>query len=90
MALSTILAEGTGAAVSTDVIVLAGASVRVGIFSATRLAPEAVATVFIVTPGVPNPLINLNAVVEQTQFVGPGTIRVSRPQGPTLGVFLEA
>lgn len=92
MAQSTILAAGTTAATSTDVVVAAGASVTVGLFAATELTLQAgaVLTVMIDTPGADNIVQVLDNTQRQVQLFGPGTFRVKRPVTPAaFGVFLE-
>lgn len=94
MAQSTILAAGNTSATSTDVVVAAGVTVAIGIFSATAdTVPAAVVfTVFQDTPGADNTLAQLNNNYRALAIVGPGTFRVSRPAytGAAFGVFLEA
>lgn len=92
MAQSTILASGTAAAVSSDIIVGAGSVVTVSIFSA---APgESLASrgfdVLQVTPGADNLIGSLNETARTIQLAGPGTYRVARPVLETaFGVSLD-
>lgn len=94
MAQSTILAPGNTAATSTDVVVAAGATVVVGIFSAANdaLVPQVYFTVFQDTPGADNTAALLNNNYRALAIVGPGTFRIARPAytGTAFGVFLEA
>lgn len=94
MAQSTILAAGTTEATSTDVAVAAGASVWVGIFSASgdTLPVQVSMIVFQDTPGADNALAFLNNNNRSVRLLGPGTFRITRPAytGPSFGVFLEA
>lgn len=94
MAQSTILAAGNTDATSTDVVVAAGASVWVGIFSASADALLA-GNNFLVqqdTPGADNTLALLNTNARSMRLFGPGTFRVTRTAytGTAFGVFLEA
>jgi len=92
MAQSTILASGTTAADSTDIVVAAGDSVTVGVFSASGgdyLSADF--SVRQVTPGALITLGQLNSQYRSTQLNGPGTFKVSRPVLTTaFGVFLDA
>lgn len=92
MTQSTILASGTTAAPSTDVVVAAGAVVKVAIFSAdpgASMAGNACAVVD-VTPGAPNWVGDLNQSQRSMHLNGPGTFRVVRPVLPVaFGVCLD-
>ena len=93
MAQSTILASGTTAATSTDIAVIAGAVVTVGIFSANPGASLAGRgfDVFHVTPGATNVIGYLDESCRSIQLNGPGTFNVGRPVLTTaFGVFLDA
>lgn len=93
MTQSTILAPGVSADPSTDVVVAAGATVTVGIFSATpsALAPGDEFSIKQLTPGEPNYLGALSNSYRTTQLSGPGTFRIDRPAltGPAFGVFKD-
>ena len=93
MTISTILAPGLAAAASADVVVLAGETVTVGIFSAVAgaLRPGDEFSVTQITPGAENYLGSLGNQPRSTQLVGPGTFRVNRPllAGLAFGVFKE-
>lgn len=93
MTQSTILASGTTAATSTNVVVSAGAIVTVGIFSTDPGASLAGrgCNVFQVTPGATNLIGYLDETCRSVQLNGPGTFNVSRPVLATaFGVFLDA
>jgi hypothetical protein len=94
MAQSTILAAGVTAATSTDVVVAAGASVLIGVFSGAGLSLPFGLTfsVLVDTPDADNVVDQLSNTRKQIQIFGPGTFRVSRPAytGDAFGVFLEA
>lgn len=92
MTQSTILAAGTTAATSSDVIVAAGAVVTVGIFASSGAIPDGVTcSIFIDTPGADALLHErLDANQPSVQLTGPGTFRVCRPVTSTsIGVFSE-
>lgn len=94
MTQSTVLAAGITAATSTDIVVAAGATVVVGIFSAAADAVPA-GLVFGIdqdTPGADNTIGYLGGAQRQVSLAGPGTFRVKRPAytGTAFGVFLEA
>lgn len=93
MTQSTILASGTTAATSTDIVVAAGAIVTVGIFSANpgaSLAGRGL-EVLQVTPAADNLVTVLDETQRSTQLNGPGTFKVARPVLATaFGVFLDA
>ncbi|SDO72673.1 hypothetical protein SAMN04487957_110138 [Halomonas shengliensis] len=93
MAQATVLAAGTTAATSTDIVVAAGESVTVGIFSAAA-APVPAGAGFTVaqdTPGADNIVARLGQQQRATVLAGPGTYRVSRQAytGEAFGVFTE-
>lgn len=93
MAQATILAAGTTAAASTDIVVAAGALVTVGIFAAaTVLEKGQRAIVYLDTPGADVQVAELNMDKPSTVISGPGTFRVRRPAltGTGIGVFTEA
>ena len=92
MAQSTILASGTTAASSTDIVVAAGDVVTVGIFSASSgdLLSSALA-VQQVTPGALLTIGQLDSFTRSVQISGPGTFKVARPVLTTaFGVFKDA
>jgi hypothetical protein len=89
---STILAAGTTAATSTDIVLAAGDTATVGIFAATAIPLPAGEqfTVVQVTPGAANYVGMLTNNERSVQIVGPGTFQVKRPvTTAAFGVFLE-
>ena len=94
MAQTIILAPGSSAATSTDIVVPAGDVVTVGIYTAiAAVAPTGARfSVMQGTPGADNVLASLNNYSRTTALVGPGTYRVQRPAyaGTGFGVFTEA
>lgn len=92
MTQSTILASGTTAAPSTDIVVAAGAVVKVAIFSANPGASLAGRGFDVqeVTPGAPNLIGTLDETKRSTLLYGPGTFRVVRQALVTaFGVCLD-
>jgi hypothetical protein len=93
MTQSTVLAAGTTADASTDIVVAAGSVVTVGIFAATAadLPIEAIFDVMQDTPGADNVAARLHQANRTTVLSGPGTFRVKRPAytGSAFGVFVE-
>lgn len=97
MTQSTILATGTTAATSTDIVIAAGATVTVGIFCAAPDVPVGLGwepiefSVLEKTPGADNKIDTLNYGKKAIVLSGPGTYRVSRPAytGSPFGVFVE-
>lgn len=93
MAQSTILAAGNTSATSTDVVVAAGSSVKVGIFATNnwKLPREALFNVCEDTPGADNIIATLRDKEREFVIAGPGTYRVTRNAytGRAFGVFLE-
>ena len=92
MTQSTILASGTTAAPSTDIVVAANAVVKVAIFSADPGASMAgnACAVLDLTPGAPNWVGDLNQNQRSMHLNGPGTFRVVRPVLPVaFGVCLD-
>lgn len=93
MAQNTILAAGTTAATSTDVVVAAGATVSIGIFTsdAAGIPGNHSVTVFMDTPSQDVPLFQLNGKEPVKAVSGPGTFRAKRGLGLTtsIGVFTE-
>lgn len=93
MAQSTILAPGLTAATSADVVLAAGESCAVGVYSAVLLeVPSVPMRVFMDTPGADNLIATLGASNMQVQLQGPGTFRVVRYEmiGTPFGVFKES
>lgn len=90
---STVLAAGVTAATSSDIVVAAGATVTVGIFSSEAdLAPAwLVFGIEQITPGASNSIGTLDGTKRQVVLAGPGTFRVRRPAYPAtaFGVFIE-
>ena len=97
MTQSTILATGTTAATSTDIVIAAGAVVTVGIFCAAPDVPTGLGwepiefSVLEKTPGADNKIDTLNYGKKAIVLSGPGTYRVARPAytGSPFGVFVE-
>lgn len=94
MAQATVLAADVTAAVSTDIVVAAGAVVTVGLFSASagRLPEGTVLAVEQDTPGADSVVDYLHNHKRTAVLSGPGTFRVRRPAytGTAFGVFTEA
>ena len=92
MAQTTILASGTTAATSTDIVLAAGATAVVGIFSVNpgaTLNDNALAVMH-VTPGALNYIGALDQTNRSMLINGPGTFRVVRPVLPVaFGVCLD-
>lgn len=93
MTQSTVLAAGNSAASSSDIVIAAGATVTVGIFSAVAdsVPLGLVFGIDQVTPGASNTIGCLDGLKRQVMLSGPGTFRVKRPAytGTAFGVFLE-
>lgn len=93
MAQTTILAAGTTAATSTDVVVANGASVTIGIFTASAAGipgNEGVA-VYIDTPGADMVEVELTGKRPTRVISGPGTFRAKRGVTVTsIGVYTES
>lgn len=92
---STILTEGTTLATSADVVLAAGESCNVGLFSTTPNAQVSQQVrVMMDTPGADNLVAVLSTSNMQLQLSGPGTFRVVREAAPAgaaaFGVFKEA
>lgn len=90
---STMLAAGITAATSSDIVVAAGATVTVGIFSAVadQMPGWLAFTIDQVTPGASNSIGSLDGTRRQIVLAGPGTFRVNRPAytQTAFGVFIE-
>lgn len=91
MAQATILASGTTAATSSDVVIAAGSVKTVGMFAASGAIPGAISvTVMIDTPGADAVIGYLTPDKPAMVVAGPGTFRVVRALVPTaVGVFTE-
>lgn len=90
MAQATILAAGTTAATSDDIVIASGASKTVGIFAAGAMGHIGFLQVMIDTPGADREIGKLTAKAPVMSLSGPGTFRVVRPAVPTaVGVFTE-
>jgi hypothetical protein len=89
---TTILASGTTAGTSTDIVIAAGSAVNVAIFSTDPGATLAGngCDVQHVTPGALNWVGSLNQSTRSMLLQGPGTYRVARPVLPVaFGVCLD-
>lgn len=92
MAQNTVLAAGTTAATSTDIVVAAGASVTVGLFVATGdfAVSGPVAEVLGDTPGADIRVALLSMDRPVTVISGPGTFRVKRlATSQAIGIYTE-
>ena len=92
MTQSTILAAGTAAATSSDVVIAAGAVVTVGIFASSGAIPDGVVcSILQDTPGADVLLHDrLDANQPSAQITGPGTFRIARPvTSVAIGAFSE-
>lgn len=93
MTQTSILAPGNTTAVSADIVVPAGMSVTIGLYSAAPgFLPCSVPFVITQdTPGADNYVTSLRQDARSTVLSGPGTYRVSRPaySGDAFGVFME-
>lgn len=93
MTQSTILASGNTDATSTDVVLAAGESCTLGLFSATPGAQVTqLVKVVMATPGADNFVARLSSENMQVQVSGPGTFRVVRKAqagATSFGVFKE-
>lgn len=80
MAQTTILAAGTGAASSSNVVITATAPITVGLFTASGTIPPAVGLqVRNITPGAAGMVASLDINRPAITLTGPGTYRVDRP-----------
>lgn len=89
---STILALGNAAAISADIVLAAGSTATVGIFSDTALPQFGNLQVRMATPGVDNFIGNLDKANPARVIAGPGTYRVARTDSAganNFGAFLE-
>lgn len=93
MTRSTAMDAGITAETTTDIVVAAGSSVTVGIFSAVADSVPLGLTFGIdqLTPGASNTIGCLDGSRRQVVLAGPGTFRVKRPAytGTPFGVFVE-
>lgn len=92
MTQTSILAPGTVAATSSDVVVPAGETVTVGLyFDAATAAPVAMQMhIYQATPGADNLVATLGNYNRSTVLVGPGTFRIKRPANSApFGAFSE-
>ena len=92
MAQTTVLAAGTTAATSSDIVVAAGASVTVGLFTADAggIPGNTSAQVYIDTPGSDRIIETLSGNRPTAVISGPGTFRVKRGVAVvSVGVFTE-
>lgn len=78
MAQNTILATGSAAATSSDVVVAAGSVVSVGIYSAAGIPHGVSLSVMMDTPGLDTQIGELTARSPALILSGPGTYRVVR------------
>jgi len=89
----SILAPGNIAAISSEIVVSAGAVAMVGIYSASdESAPVGVQfEIKQATPGARNIVGRLYQASRSTALLGPGTFIVSRPEykGAPFGVFAD-
>ena len=81
MAQTTILASGTTAATSSNIVLAAGETALVSLFSATGFFESQWARFEIkaVTPGTTLAIGALSIAEQSVQISGPGTFTVSRP-----------
>ena len=93
MTQATILAPGNTAATSSDVVVPAGETVTVCLYSATASAVPVAMQMYVYqdTPGADNLVATLENYNRSTVLIGPGTFRIKRPDyaGAAFGAFSE-
>lgn len=93
MTQSTILAAGTSAATSSDVVVAAGETVTIGAFSADSGVPPMGArfSLWLDSPGRDVYVTTFRTWEMAVQVTGPGTYRVRRNayEGTAFGAFVE-
>lgn len=92
MAQNTILAAGTTAATSSDVVVAAGVTVTIGIFTdnAAGIPGNTGVEVYIDTPGLDRNMFGLSGARPVQLVTGPCTLRAIRPVvSVNVGVFTE-
>lgn len=93
MAQSTILAAGTSAATSSEIVVAAGATVTVGMFVASGSLPGQPLAVMQKTPGGTIRVASLTPSRPSIAISAPGTYVVTRDNntgGVSVGAFLES
>ncbi len=93
MAQTTILASGTSAATSSDIVLAQNETRTVGIFSTGSIPAYFGFDVMIDTPGDDRKVDELSNNRPAVVLSGPGTFRVKRPDisagGVSAGVFTE-
>jgi len=92
MAQNTILAAATATGTSTDVVVAAGASVTIGIYTsdANGLPGDSRINVFIDTPSQDKMLFQLTPNSPVQVLSGPGTFRCNKPASTVAyGAYTE-
>jgi hypothetical protein len=92
MAQNTILAAGTTAATSTDVVVAAGSTVTIGIFvsSGDFSVSGPIVQVMADTPGADVSVATLSPQSPTAVIAGPGTFRAKRMAvSQSIGVYTE-
>ena len=90
MAQNTVLAAGTTAATSSNIVVDPGNSVTVGLFAATSIPHTLELKIYQDTPSGDNCVARLSGYCRTTVLSGPGTFRVRRAAGSfSVGVFTE-
>ena len=92
MAQSTILAAGTTAATSADVVVASGATVTIGIFAGTGdfSVSGPIVQVMADTPGADVAVATLSPASPTAVIAGPGTFRAKRSAVPqSIGIYTE-
>ena len=92
MAQATILAASTAAGTSTDVVVAAGSTVTIGLFTADAggIPPHEGGDILIDTPGNDLLVVSVNGVKPVVQVSGPATYRSKKGvTSVALGFFSE-
>lgn len=92
MAQNTILAAGTTAATSTDVVVAAGGAVTIGLFVASGdfSVSGPIVQVMADTPGADVVVATLSPACPTAVIAGPGTFRAKRMAVPqSIGIYTE-
>jgi hypothetical protein len=89
MALNTILASGTAAGSSSNVVIADGASKTVGLFVASgEIGAIGFLSVMMITPGADLLVTRLSSAQPFVVLAGPGTFKVVRTEMPSaVGVF---
>lgn len=88
-ALPTANTTGLNAGTSTDVVVAAGSTAVIGVFAAGPLPAEALARVYIDSPGADVQMDQLGNARPVITISGPGTYRVYREPGHKFGAWSE-